>query len=148
MLATFHYPGFLASYENRGCNPMPLLGRGIGAGSAIHGTEASLVVNRSGCWLIPNPKSEVAEATWVKDSSMSQMNTPHWQNFLACMKSREKPISDIETCVRSSTTCILANLAMRFKTRLDWDEQNWTVQQQHMRRYLTPHYRRPWKLEV
>ena len=46
------------------------------------------------------------------------------------VKTRANPQSEIETCVRSSTTCILANLAMRFKTRIDWDEKNWTVQQQ------------------
>ena len=33
------------------------------------------------------------------------MNVPHWKNWLACIKSREKPMSEIETCVRSSTAC-------------------------------------------
>jgi predicted dehydrogenase len=148
MEATFYYPKFLATYESRTCNPLPLFGRDQGYGSTIHGTEATIFVNRGGCWLIPNPKSKVAAASWEKDPAMNAMNLPHWQNFVACIKSRAKPTSDIETCVRSSTTCLLANLAMRFKTRLDWDEQNWTVQQDAAKPYLKARYSAPWKLEV
>jgi hypothetical protein len=79
---------------------------------------------------------------------MAQMNVPHWQNFLACIKSRQKPTSDIETCVRSSTACILANVAMRAKTRVNWDEKNWTVLEKEAKPLLKSNYRRPWKLEV
>lgn len=52
MLATFRYPKFLSSYESRTCNPLPMFGTTQGAATTIHGTEASLMVNRSGCWLI------------------------------------------------------------------------------------------------
>jgi hypothetical protein len=79
---------------------------------------------------------------------MSQMNVPHWKNWAECIKSRQKPTSDIETCVRSSTVCLLANLSMRFKTRMDWDETNWTVQQEEGKQHLKARYRSPWKLEV
>ena len=147
MHATFHYPKFLMTYESRTCNPLPLFIE-HGNGTAIHGTEGTIFVNRSGCWVAPNTKSAVAAAAWEKDRAMGEMNVPHWENFLACIKSRQKPISEIETCVRSSAVCLLANLSMRFKTRLDWDEQNWTVQQDYAKPYLKARYRAPWKLEV
>jgi predicted dehydrogenase len=146
MLATFQYAKFLTSYESRTCNSTPMFGQG--AGTAIHGTDATLVVTRGGCWLTPTRESSVTAVSYEKDRDMAQMNVPHWENFLACIKSREKPTSDIETCVRSSATCILGNLAMRFKTRLDWDEKNWTVQQSDVRPHLKAKYRKPWKLEV
>jgi hypothetical protein len=79
---------------------------------------------------------------------MAPTNVPHWQNWLECIQSRQAPRSEIETCVRSSTTCILANLSMRFKTRLDWDEKNWTVKQKEVVPHLKAKYRSPWKLEV
>jgi len=79
---------------------------------------------------------------------MSPMNVPHWKNWIACIKSREKPTSEIETCVRSSTTCLLANLAMRHKTFLDWDETAWTVKQDAVKPFVKAKYRAPWKLEV
>jgi predicted dehydrogenase len=147
MLATFRYPKFLTSYESRTCNPTPMFAN-QGSGTTIHGTEGMIMLTRSGCWVIPNEKSKLAAATFEKDTAMGQMNVPHWKNFLECIKSRQKPTSDIETCVRSSTVCLLGNLAMRHGEVLDWDEANWTVQQKNVRPFLQPHYRAPWKLEV
>jgi len=147
LLATFRYPNFLASYESRTCNPMPMFGP-HGSGTTIHGTEGTIIVLRRGCWVIPNEKSSLTASTWEKDPAMSEMNVPHWKNFIACIKSREKPISDIETCVRSSTVCLLANLSMRYKSWLDWDEKNWTVAQDAVKPHLKVQYRSPWKLKV
>jgi len=148
MHATFHYAKFLTTYESRTCNPLPLFGRNQGAGTTIHGTEGTILVSRSGCWVIPNNRSKLPAAAWENDKEMAQMNVPHWKNWVECIKTRAKPTSDIETCVRSSAVCLLANLSMRFKTRLDWDEQNWTVQQEAAKPYLQARYRSPWKLEV
>jgi predicted dehydrogenase len=147
MLATFRYPKFLASYESRTCNPLPMFAGKQGAATVIHGTEATIMVNRSGCWLIP-ANSKVTAQTWENDKDLRDTNAPHWRNFIECIKSRQKPISEIETCVRSSTVCILANLSMRHKTWLDWDEQNWTVKQAEIKPFLKAKYRAPWKLEV
>ncbi|MCX6623951.1 MAG: Gfo/Idh/MocA family oxidoreductase [Acidobacteria bacterium] len=147
MLATFHYSKFISSYELRSCNSIPMFGLGQGAGSAIHGTEATVMVNRSGCRLIPNDTKQPTQ-TWDSDPEMRQMNVPHWLNFINCIKTRQKPTSEIETCVRSSAVCILANLSMRHKLRLDWDEKNWTVLQDQIKPFLKARYRSPWKLEV
>jgi predicted dehydrogenase len=146
MLATFRYPKFITSYESRTCNPMPMFGD-QGAASVINGTEATIILNRSGCRLIPNDKTKTPEK-WENDAQLRDMNVPHWKNFLECIKTREKPIAEIETCVRSSATCILANISMRHKTWLDWDEKAWTVKQPQIRQYLKERYRAPWKLEV
>lgn len=148
MLATFRYPKFMASYESRTCNPMPMFGMKQGAASVIHGTEATLMVNRSGCWLVPNNSAKMEAQTYEKDKEMSQMNVPHWQNWMECIKSRKRPTSDIETCVRSSAVCQLANLSMRHKTWLDWDEKEWTVKQAAIKPFLVEKYRAPWKLVV
>ncbi len=147
MLATFYYEKFLSSYESRTCNPLPMFGLNQGAGTVIHGTEATVFVNRGSCRLIPNAKGKEPEV-WEKDRAMSDMNVPHWRNFLECIRSRQKPISEIETCVRSSTVCLLANLSMRFKSRIDWDESKWTCAQSDMQSNLHAVYREPWKLEV
>jgi predicted dehydrogenase len=148
MHATFEYPKFLVTYESRTCNPMPLFGLNQGNGTVIHGTEGSLFVNRSGVWVIPNTGSKLGTATWENIPDMTPMNLPHWKNFVECIRSRQKPTSDIETCVRSSSVCLLANVSMRAKTRVEWDEKNWTSPQQAAQPYLKTEYRRPWKLEV
>lgn len=146
MLATFHYPKFISSYESRTCNPTPMFGD-QGAASVINGTDATIIVNRSGCRLIPNNKTKQPEV-WEKDAAMNQMNVPHWKNWIDCIHTRQKPTSEIETCVRSSTACLLANLSMRHNTLLDWDEKNWTVKQDAVKPFLKARYRKPWKLEV
>lgn len=146
MLATFFYPAFLASYESRTCNSLPMFAN-QGYGTAIHGTEATILVNRGGCSLIHTDKSK-GEHKWENNGEMSSMNVPHWKNFLECIRTRQKPTSDIETTVRSSTACLLGNLAMRYRTRLDWDEANWTVKQDALKPYLKESYRSPWVLEV
>ncbi len=146
MLATFRYPKFLLTYESRTASPMPMFGYGVA--TSFHGTEATLIVRRGGCYVIPNEKSSVTPLTFEKDRDMNEMNLPHWRNFIECIRTREQPASDIETCVRSSTACILANLSMRHQTWLDWDEANWTVKQANVKPALKAKYRGPWKLEV
>src|SRR5205085_4294757 len=47
MLATFHYPKFVGCYESRTANPYPMYGD-AGYGTAFHGTEGTLLVNRGG----------------------------------------------------------------------------------------------------
>jgi len=144
MLVTYRYPGFIGSYESRTTNPMPLYNDTYG--TSFHGTKATLMVNRGGYSVFPNAKG--AEPVIEKSKELADMNVPHWKNFLECLKSREKPISDIETCVRSSVTCILANLSLRHGMTLDWDDKAWTVKQHEAKPFLKAKYRSPWKLEV
>ena len=108
-------PSSSTTYESRTANPLPHV-RHSGNGTAIHGTEGSILLTRSNCTVIPAGKTRSSTAvTYEKDPEMGQMNVPHWKNWMECIKSRQKPTSEIETCVRSSTACILANLAMRHK---------------------------------
>jgi predicted dehydrogenase len=144
MLATFHYPGFVGCYESRTCNPAQMYGEGYG--TAFHGTKATLFVNRGGYKIFPNGKG--APVVEEHSKEMSPMNVPHWENFLACVKSRQRPTSDIETCVRTTATCLLANISMRNRLWLDWDDKAFTVKQGDARKHLKLHYRSPWKLEV
>ena len=123
MLAEFHYPGFIGSYESRTCNPYPMYHQGYG--TSFHGTKATLVVNRQGYWIYPNEKG--APAVAETNPELRKMNEPHWANFIECVKTRQKPASDIETCVRTTATCLLANISMRYGMRLDWDAKTFTV---------------------
>jgi predicted dehydrogenase len=145
MLATFHYPGFVGSYESRTCNAFPMYDAGYG--TSFHGTEGTLMVNRGGykLWKAGQGAGNPVEE---KDKSLADMNVPHWKNFLECIRTRQKPQSDIETCVRSTVPCLLANLSMRYKSWIDWDEKAFTVKQPEIKPHLQEKYRAPWKLEV
>jgi predicted dehydrogenase len=147
MLATWLYPGFVGSYESRTCSPTPLFDQAYG--TSFHGTKGTLVVNRGGYQVMPAGKGSGLQAVNVsKDRAMGEMNLHHWANFVECVKTRQKPISEIETCVRTTTSCLLANIAMRTNLHLDWDEKNATVMQPEAKPYLRLKYREPWKLEI
>jgi predicted dehydrogenase len=144
MLATYRYPGFIASYESRTANPFPEYGDTYG--TAFHGTKATLMVNRKGYSLVSNEKDVKPVEEHSKE--LADMNVPHWKNFLECIRTRAKPISEIETCVRTTATCVLGNIAMLHGMALDWDDKAFTVKQDAAKEYLKARYRSPWKLEV
>lgn len=45
----------------------------------------------------------------------------HHDNFLQCIRTRERPVSDVETGHRTTTVCNLGNLAMLLDRPLRWD---------------------------
>jgi predicted dehydrogenase len=151
MDAAFQYPTFLMNYELRRSVPTPMFGQGGATG--IMGTEAMLTVTRSGCWLTPNKDSKVEAVEFLANSVRPAPGTPpqpsdHWKNFLECIKTRQKPTSDIENLVKSTSVCVLANVALRAKTRIDLDAKNYKVSQREAQPFLGINYRAPWKLEV
>ena len=69
----------------------------------------------------------------------------HMKNFLACVESREKPVSDIEQGYMSATACILANLSMKLGRSLQWDHAKGTVVgDAEANTLLRRPYRAPW----
>ena len=71
-----------------------------------------------------------------------------WDRGAGRLRSRAKPAGEIETCVRTTATCVLANIALRHGMTLDWDAKAFTVKQHDAKQYLKAKYRSPWKLEV
>ena len=49
------------------------------------------------------------------------------KDFLACIESRQKPVSDIEQGYMSATACILANLSMKLGRSIQWDHAKGVV---------------------
>jgi predicted dehydrogenase len=145
MVASYHYPKFLCTYESRTAAPAPMFD--MGYGTAFLGTRGTLAVNRGGYKIIPAGKSTL-QAFEDNEKAKFTMNDPHWENFLECVKTRQRPIADIETTVRTSQACILSNIALRSGLTLDWDDTAKTVKQEAARKYLKAQYRAPWKLVV
>ena len=52
------------------------------------------------------------------------MHLAHVQNFVDCMRSREKPRSDVEIGHNSMIGCHLGNAAVRTGRRVYWDVEN------------------------
>lgn len=122
MLVTCRYRGFIASYESRSASL-----RTPYCGTSFHGDQATLMVNSHGRSLTVAAQNGAARVSQRYCQEVSGMHVAHWENFLECIKTRAKPIGDIETCVRTTATCVLASLAMRHNVTLDWDDRAFTV---------------------
>jgi hypothetical protein len=71
----------------------------------------------------------------------------HQQNFFDCVKSRERPICDVEIGGRSATVCHLGNLAYWNHRKLNWDPEKWHFVNDHEAdKWMDRERRAPWKL--
>ncbi|HWR54269.1 MAG TPA: Gfo/Idh/MocA family oxidoreductase [Bryobacteraceae bacterium] len=138
---SFEYPGFLGSWEHRVNNTEATKARLMGI--SFHGSLGTLYVDRSLFRLTPEEKSGIQPVEMKRGPDPHPL---HWANFLDCVRTRQRPNSDIETCVRSSYACLLGNASYRSKLRLDWDGRK--VVQESAKPYLHREYRSPWKLQV
>ncbi|MDD4270134.1 MAG: Gfo/Idh/MocA family oxidoreductase [Thermoguttaceae bacterium] len=64
---------------------------------------------------------EVVEEPIRDDEIHLYESTNHIGNWLECIKSREKPIADVEIGHRSTTVCHLGNIARWVGRKLQWD---------------------------
>src|SRR5207247_10407205 len=69
----------------------------------------------------------------------------HMRNFLEAIRTRGRPVADIEEGHISTASCILANLALRLNRTLTWDsERRRVVGDEEANRLLRRPYRGPW----
>ena len=73
----------------------------------------------------------------------------HQRNFLECVKSRQQPVTDVESGHRVVTTCHLANLSLKTGRKLVWDSQKeQVVDDAAANELLVRRYRKPWDAEL
>jgi predicted dehydrogenase len=113
-------------------------------GTEFVGDKGSLFVYRGG--IVANPP-ELLKDVEVPKIINSQANSKHVENFLDCVKSREKPVADIAIGHSSATVCHLGNIAIRSGKKITWDPKTETiVGDPEGEKWLTKEYRAPYKL--
>lgn len=71
----------------------------------------------------------------------------HYQNFLDCIRSRQRPVADVEIGHRTATVCHLGNIAIRTGRKITWDPvREQIVDDPEAAALLRRPYRAPWKL--
>ncbi len=74
-------------------------------------------------------------------------STNHYKDFVDCIRSRQRPICDVEVGARSVTVCHLGNLAYWHGRRIQWDPAKWkVVGDREANRWLDVEKRGPWKV--
>ena len=87
-------------------------------GVLFMGTEGKIEVSRE--HLITEPESLVRQRIGPDEIHLYESKN-HPDNFLQCIKTRERPASDAEVGCRSITVCHLGNIAYWLKRPLRWD---------------------------
>jgi predicted dehydrogenase len=104
---------------------------GASGGVRAIGEQGEILVNRGK--LESKPESLTAKyraekglkAPQTPDEYLAARPVGHKRNWLECIKTRQKPIADVEIGARSVTVCHLGNLAYWNKRKLKWDPEKW-----------------------
>jgi hypothetical protein len=69
----------------------------------------------------------------------------HAQQFLDCVRTRQRPVADVEDGHQVATACHLANISMQVGRKLTWDaEKEEIVGDREAAAKLVRPYRKPW----
>ncbi|HPO15019.1 MAG TPA: Gfo/Idh/MocA family oxidoreductase [Candidatus Hydrogenedentes bacterium] len=138
--AILEYKNCLVTWEQRHQNRHA----GKDYGITFHGTEGALYVDR-GAFVVEPAGAGIPE--YIGEPEKSWANPPHHNNFFESVRTRKKPIADIEQGFRSTTAVLLAGLALKTGRKLYWDgDAERFINDEDANRYLTRSYRAPWHL--
>jgi predicted dehydrogenase len=108
------------------------------------GDQGKVHVTRS---KIEADPAELLKVEFGSGDTRLYVSKNHYQNFLDCIKSRQKPAADVEIGHRTATVCHLGNMAVRLGRKLQWDPaKEQIVGDAEAAAALTRPYRKPWKL--
>lgn len=78
-----------------------------------------------------------------------EISSPHMQNFIDCVRSRNKPIASIEVGCSTAITCCLGNIANELQRPVKWNPATLTFvddPEASAHRLMHYEYRRPYSL--
>jgi predicted dehydrogenase len=113
-----------------------------------------LFVGESGAWIFVNrglisaSDEKLLKEPLPSSATRLYVSNDHMGNWLKCLRSREKPICDVEVGHRSVTVCHLGNIAVRSGKSLKWDPSKEQFDDSEANQWLGREMRAPWKLEV
>lgn len=117
---------------------------GEGHGVRFEGTDGWVHVDRG--FLEANPPELLQEKLGPTDVHLYE-SPGHHQDWLDCIRTRQRPLCDVEIGHRSVTVCHLGNIAIRLGRKLRWDPvQEKFPDDPEANRWLHRPYRAPWHL--
>ena len=118
---------------------------GIYDGNIIfYGDKGSLDVSRSK--LKSSPESVLKEKIG-DDEVRLYKSRDHFGNWIECVKSRERPVSDLSVGHKTTNLCNIGNIVMQLQRKLAWDPVKECFANDAMaNRMLTRAMRGPWSL--
>lgn len=169
---TYEYPGFVLSYEACMLNAHGAGGRTAGKayyqargqddrphGEAFYGANGTLISDRLGFEIYPElagasgPGAVGAKASREgyrmerKEVSAEDATGLHVKNFIECVRSRKRPLTDVEIGHRSTIVAHLGNIAYRTGRKIRWDAAAEEIlEDREASKLLGRPARKPWDL--
>ncbi len=113
-------------------------------GTAFEGSEGWVHVHRG---MLDSSPADVVKADRAGEKVKLYESGDHAGNFLECVRTRRKAVSDIDEAMRSETFCQIGEIAIRLGRKITWD---WTterfVDDEAANRMLSRAMRGPWRL--
>ncbi|MCX6908109.1 MAG: Gfo/Idh/MocA family oxidoreductase [Verrucomicrobia bacterium] len=117
-------------------------GPGGSGGARFIGTDGWVAVDRDN---IAASKPELLTDTLGPGAAAVYRSDSHSGNFLECVRTRKRPICDIETAHRSASAVLLGGIALTLKRALKWDPQRERfINDDEANRLLSTTFRSPW----
>jgi Oxidoreductase family, C-terminal alpha/beta domain len=112
------------------------------------GTDATLIVDSRGSEIIAEPKRRTSvvemKRTYIVDG---KVRAAHARNFLDCVRARKPAVENLDIGHHVSSVAHLGNLALRSRSRIEWDAAAGRVRaNDEANALITRQYRAPWKL--
>jgi predicted dehydrogenase len=174
--AVFDYPGFTATYSHRAVNARRLEGRVYGMlfhgslGTLVVDRSSyevipemkldrgmlradavdELLASLRGERLARGKPQFAPQCKALRETDISidpSSQEAHVRNFFDCMRSRGRPVADLEIGHRSVTACHLGVIAYKVGRKIRWDSrQEKILGDPEAQRLLGKRYRSPWAL--
>lgn len=112
------------------------------------GTDATLILHSQGWEIVAEPKHRDAVVEMKRQAPTRELiRAQHARNFLDCVVSRQAPVENLDVGHHVSSVAHLGNLALRSRSRIEWDGATETVRDNPAaNKLLSRQYRAPWKL--
>jgi predicted dehydrogenase len=164
--AVWQYPGeTLVTFSQFNATAAPA---GLRGGEIeFRGTKGTLYVQGNGYEIVPDaitehefparsPVDRAYERQWragekpvisPRKATGDSDTAHHARNFLDCVKSRRECHCDVETGHRSTSATLMANIALKTRSLLEWDaEHERFTNRPEANQFLTAPYRAPYRL--
>jgi len=139
-VVTYQFDGCMLIYEMRLWSPYGE--HGMENGNVFYGEQGYMILGDQG-WQVFGLKNEPRESAKATERGDAE----HLRNFLACLKSREKPNADVEEGHFSAMLCHLGNISHRTGHTLRFNASDETISDDpEANRLLSRTYRKPWTL--
>ncbi|MCX6598957.1 MAG: Gfo/Idh/MocA family oxidoreductase [Acidobacteria bacterium] len=136
MTVTYEFDNYIMTYEGSNLNGFGMGAAKVGPkyyngrgeydqpnGICFYGTDGTIFAERISWAIYPetsNPRHQ-AKPVQVAYENVPEPTKDHAAHFVDCVRSRKTPSADIEIGHRSTSVCLLGNIALKTGKKLKWD---------------------------